>query len=178
MLRGHFGLRGRCSGAARRRAAGHLWGVAGVFGGVNLFSCRIVVGHPRVSLVSPQNRTTNPPRSPVPHMVPESVPRPPVALRHILVQIAYPGSARNAAGRPKTAAIDPARFLVPPTVLESAARPPKSPRDPSYSKSRLRPPRGTVRQKKEKISPVRLLPRRLFHLGAHGSTSYVAARSL
>ena len=92
--------------------------------------------------------------------------------------IASPGSARNAAGRPKTAAIDLARFPVPPTVLESAARPSKSPRDPSYSKSRLRPPRGMVRQKKEKISPVRLLPRRLFHLGAHGSTSYIAARSL
>ena len=87
------------------------------------------------------------------------------------------GSASNAAGRLKTAAIDPARSPVTNVDLESAPRPPASPRGPSYSKSRLRPPRGMVRQKKEKISPVRLLPRRLFHLGSVGSTSYIAARS-
>ena len=167
-------VRWRCAWLAGGSFVGRCWRLrGGKF--ICLFSCRIVPrASPRVA-----SKPHLPTRlallcliwSPRVHRVRQRLP----ATHHST--IASPGSARNAAGRLKTAATDPARSLVTHVDLAGAPRPPASPRDPFCSKSRLWPPRGTVRQKKEKISPVRLLPRRLFHLGAHGSTSYIAARS-
>ena len=185
-----FILASRGPHASRLKAAAASRGSLPVAPGpaVDLRAHRTVEFNPLTSCSSPRARRetvgrlkttlTNPTRPPVlpsssrAHRARQLAPRP------VLLRLASPRPVRNAAGRLKTAATDLARFPVPPTVLESAARPPKSPRGPSCSKSRLRASRGTVRQKKEKISPVRLLPRRLFHLGAHGSTSYIAARSL